>query len=122
MQDLYDLVVATALAFQNPSLDDLVMTKITESFMDGMKAMRKKHLLAVNKARNTEGREGAAAEDGGDARPAEGVAVALAGPAAGVEAPATAQPAQKKKGGRMASGSGFTWKELKCSFGAPTPV
>ena len=90
--------------------------------MDGMKAMRKKHLLAVNKARNTKGCVGAAAEDGGDAGPAEGAGVALAGPAAGAENPAAAQPAQKKKGGRMASGSGLTWKELKCSFGAPTPV
>ena len=79
MQDLYDLVVVTALAFPNPSLDDLVMTKITESFMGGMKALRKKHLLAVNKARNTKEREGAAAADGVDARPAEGAAVALAG-------------------------------------------
>ena len=99
MQDLYDLVVVTALAFPNPSLDDLVMTKITESFMDGMKAMRKKHLLAVNKARNTKEREGAAAADGVDAKPAEGGAIALAGPAAGAEDRAASQPAEKKKRG-----------------------
>ena len=134
MQDLYDLVVATAQAFPSPSLDDLVMTKITETFMDGMKGMRKKYLLAVNKARNSKEREGAAAAglplDGVDARPAEGphphpgaaLALAPAGPAASAEDPAGAQPAEKKKGGRMASGSGFTWKELKGSFGAPTPV
>ena len=67
--------------------------------MDGMKAMRKKHLLAVNKARNTKEREGAAAADGVDARPAEGGAVALAGPAAGAEDPAASQPAEKKKRG-----------------------
>ena len=122
MQDLYDVVVATARAFSHPSLEDLVMTKITESFMDGLKAMRKKHLLAVNKASSTKEREGAAAAVGDDARPAEGAAVELARPAAGAEDPAAAQPAEKKKGGRMASGSGFTWKELKGSFGAPTPL
>ena len=51
---------------------------------------------------------------------AEGAAAA--GPAAGAEDPTGAQPADKKKGGRMASGSGFTWKELKGSFSAPTPL
>ena len=53
MQDQYDGVVATSWAFPNPSLDDMVMTKIKESFMDGSKELRKKHLLAINKARNT---------------------------------------------------------------------
>ena len=90
--------------------------------MDGIKGLRKKHLLAANKTKNTKEHEGAAAADGVDARPAEGGAVALAGPAAGAEDPVGAQPAEEKKGGRMASGSGLTWKELKCSFSAPTPL
>ena len=114
------MVMATARAFPSPSLDDKVMTKITESFMDGNKAQRTKHLLAMNKARSTREREGAAAANGVDAGPPEGAIVAR--PVASAEDPAAAQPMEKNKGGRMASGSGFTGKELKGSFGAPTPL
>ena len=70
--------------------------------MDGIKELRKKHLLAINKTRNTKEREGAA--DGVNAGPAEGAAVT--GPAAGAEDPMTAQPQRKRRGARWRLGLG----------------
>ena len=45
---------------------------------------------------------------------AEGAA--SVGPAVGAEDPATAQLGEKEQGGRMAAGSGLTWKQLTSSF------
>ena len=57
MQDLYEVVVLIARAL-DMSLDDVVMSKITEYFRDGVKGLRRKHLQAQNERQNHLGTRG----------------------------------------------------------------